>query len=390
MRTEDDIREAFRELARSAPDADSILADRSGRPDARASRGSRRGHRLLAPIAASAAVVAVIAASIAIGTGGHRGSVVAPGPAGHGAALPPYYVEIMQPPGKSRLVATVRDTRTGAVLATVRPPRGYWFIRVAPGADSDSFLLEANQHSEHPGLYLLRFNPADRRTSLTRLPIAVTLDTDELAMAPSGTEVAVASSSARMSKLQIYTRSGRLIRQWQDPGTFSLIPGPCLSWAAGYLAFSWDNNGTNVAAEGIRLIRATAASGSLIGTSRLVLPFKTVQIASFVLSGDGTTIASDVSLRHPRRPGSPVPGTLYEVFDEFSVATGKLTGQFWPSPQFFIIGTVYWSNWTGSTLIVTAPVPRTARHPRWPFGILTGGKFAPLPTPAGPWFAVAF
>lgn len=276
----------------------------------------------------------------------------------------------------------------------MRPPRGYWFIEAGPGADNDSFLLEANQHSEHPGLYLLRFNPADRGTSLTRLPIAVTLYTHGLTMSPSGTEVAVASgtNTGRIpSKLQIYTLSGRLVRQWQDPGTICLGGGlACLSWAAGYLAFGWDNNGTNVAAEGIRLIRVTAASGSLIGASRLVLPFKTVQIASFVLSGDGTTIASDVSLRHPRRPGSPVPGALYQVFEEFSVATGKLTGQFWPSPQFFIIGTVYWSNRTGSKLIVTAPVPRTSRHPRWPLGILTGGRFTPLPTPAGPWFAVAF
>lgn len=277
--------------------------------------------------------------------------------------------------------------RLPAVLAFATVLTGQ---RATAGADNDSFLLEANQPSEHPGLYLLRFHPADRGTSLTRLPIAVTLGTDDLAMAPSGTEVAVAGSSAWMpAKLQIYTLSGRLIRQWQDPGTFCLSPGPCLSWAAGYLAFSWDNNGTNVAAEGIRLIRATAASGGLIGASRLVLPFKTVQIASFVLSGDGRTIASDLSLRHPRRPGSHVRGTPYEVFEEFSVATGKLTGRFWPSNQSFV-GAVYWSSRTGSNLIVTAPAPRISRHPRWPFGILNRTRFTPLPTPAGNSFAIAF
>jgi hypothetical protein len=388
MRTEDDVRAALRVLADDAPDPSAVL---SALPPAtqpgvgtRRARHDGRLSRVVAPVAAAAAVIAVVATSIAIGTGGHRGSVVAPAPGGHGAALPPYYVDIMPPPGRSGLVTTIRDTRTGAVLATVRPPRGYWFIGAAPGADNDSFLLEANKHREYPGLYLLRFNPADHGTILTRLPIAVTLYTGGLAMSPRGTAVAVASgtSTGRMlSKLQIYTLSGRLIRQWQAPGTICLT-GPCLSWAAGHLAFSWNNNGTNVATEGIRLIRVTAASGSLLGASRLVLPLKTVNAADSVLTGDGTTIAADVQLR-------PGRGKIYNAYEEFSTATGKVTGRQWQSPS-IDVGAVYWSNWTGSTLLVTAPVPRTGRHPRWPLGILTEGRFTALPTPAGPWFAVAF
>ncbi len=222
---EDDVRAALRVLADDAPDPSAVLSALP--PATQPGLGTRRARhdgrlsRVVAPVAAAAAVIAVVATSIAIGTGGHRGVVVTPAAPVHGSGLPPYYVVITQPPGRSGLVTTVRDTRTGASLATVRPPRGYWFIGAGPGADNDSFLLEANQHSEHPGLYLLRFNPADRDTSLTRLPIAVTLDAHELAMSPSGTEVAVASgtNTGRIpSKLQIYTLSGRLIRQWQSPG----------------------------------------------------------------------------------------------------------------------------------------------------------------------------
>jgi hypothetical protein len=390
MHTEDDVRAALRVLADDAPDPSAILS--ALLPATHPGLGTRRARhdgrlsRIVAPVAAAAAVLAVVVTSIAIGTGGHRGGGAAPAASVHGSGLPPYYVEIMQPPGQSGLVATVRDTRTAVSLATVQPPRGYWFIDAGPGADYDSFLLEANQYNGPPGLYLLRFNPRDRGTSLTRLPIAVTLYTHGLATSPSGTEVAVASGTNTgkvPSKLQIYTLSGRLIRQWQAPGTICLSGGlSCLSWAAGYLAFSWNNNATNIAAEGIRLIPATAASGSLLGASRLVLPFKTVNAASFVLSGDGTTIPADVQLR-------PRPGVIYNVFEEFSAATGKLTGRYWPSRQDFV-GAVYWSNWTGSKLIVTAPFPRTSRSPRWSLGILTGGRFTPLPIPAGNSFAIAF
>jgi DNA-binding beta-propeller fold protein YncE len=367
-----------------------LQSQRAPRLAARDRSQRLRRSRWLQGLAAAAAVAAVAIAStvIATGTGGHRtGSTPgagAPGPKAHVGGVPPYYVLVAVPPRQSVPVATVRNTRTSAVLTTVRPPKGYWFIGAAAGADNDTFLLEANQHSERPGLYLLQFNPARRTTSLTRLPIPVTLYAGGLAVSPNGSEVAVASgtNTGRFpSKLQIYTLSGTLVRQWQDPGTICLLGSPCLSWAAsGYLAFTWNNNGKNVAVEGIRLIPATAASGSLLGTSRLVVPFKT-DYSDFVLSGDGATIAADVQLR-------PAPGKIYNSYEEFSTATGKLTARYYLSLS-IDVGSVYWSNWTGSELIVAAPYPRTSRNPRWPLGILARGKFTPLPTPAGI-FALAF
>ncbi len=394
--TEDDLRAVLREAG------DEIAADRLRPLDLQsqqsrlATRGRaarwRRG-RWLPGLAAAAAVtaVAIAATIIAAGTGGHRGgsstpSAVTPSVEAHAGGVPPYYVAIMS--GQSGLVTTVRDTKSGAVLATVPPPRGYWFVTAAPGATGDSFVLEANQHGGPSGLYLLQFNPADRTTSLARLPIPASLSTEGFAISPSGTELAVASvtNAGERSSLQIYTLSGKLVRQWQSPGSICLSAGlPCLSWSSsGYLAFAWSNNGTNVAEEGIRLIPQTASGASLLDASRLVIPLTTVSYADFVLSGDGARIEAGV-LVHPRH------GTFYSVFEEFSAITGKLIARYWPArPGVVGTGTAYGSNWTGSQLLVRAQFPQTSRNPRWLFGILTQGRFTPLPTPAGSWVSFAF
>jgi hypothetical protein len=385
MHTEDDIRAAYRTAAARASDAGTVLTAVRERQESRTSpRRGWRAPRLMAPLAAAAAVAAVAAISVAIGTGGHRGTNVAPSPVGHSNNLPPYYVAITSPPGQSGLVTTIRNTRSGATLATVHPPRGFWFVNAGAAASGDSFVLAANSHHSGLRFYVLRFNPVTRGTRLTKLPIPRTNVVDGLAVSPDGTEVAMTALDRTESQLRIYSVSGRLIRQWQDPGGICLTAGqPCLSWAAsGYLAFSWSSMTKDRRVNGIRLIRATAPSGTLVGPSRLVVPSKTAQVASFVLSGNGNTIAAAVALtdRH---------GVFATNFEEFSAVTGKLTRQFWLTPGTFA-GTMYWSNWTGSKLIAVAAFPRTSRTPRWPFGLFTAGRFAPLPTPAGQPFAFAF
>ncbi len=357
--------------------------------------GRWRRSRWLQGLAAAAAVTAVAVAATAIATGpashrrdGGAPSPVSPSAQAHAGGVPPYYVAMLASSTSLSLTTTVRDTRTGAVLATPTPPKGFWFIDAWPGPNSDSFVLEANEHSGPPGLYLLRFNPAGRSTSLTRLRIPATIYTRGLAVSPSGAELAVASGTNTgkvPSKLQIYTLSGRLVRQWQSPGTICLGWIPCPSWSSsGYLAFGWSNNGTNVAQEGVRLIPQTAAGASLLGASRVVLPLKTVIGSGIVLSGNGARIASGV-LFYPR------PRTFDSALEVFSAITGKLIGRYWTSrPDVIGTGTVFWSNWTGTELLARAQFPQNSRNPQWLLGILAQGRFSPLPTPAGSWAAFAF
>jgi hypothetical protein len=402
MRTEDDIREAFRELARGAPDVDSILAGLPERPGGRARGGRRRARRLLAPVAASAAVVAVIAASIAIASGGHIGggvsrSTIAPGAEAFGRGVPSYYMAITQA-GTRQVVTTVRDTRSGAVLATVNPPEGYQFNYAEAGANDDSFLLTAQRVLRSPALnepesfYVVQFNPAALSTKLVRLPIPAIANISGFTISPGGTELAVAIADPQGSQIRIYALAGQLIRHWQDPGyaCYNGYTGPCPSWgASGYLAFTWTNGSpaapgfghsakwiTGPSANGIRMIRVTAASGSLVYTSHLVVPFPDNSCISFILSGNTKTIAASVQLA-VRRGRTWYP---FVAFEEFSAATGKLTGQYWRT-RTLVNEQVYWSNQTGSTLIVMAPLSRTSQKTQWRLGILTRGRFMRLPTP---------
>jgi len=313
-----------------------------------------------------------------------------------------YYVAIMQP-FRQGVVTTVRDTRSGAVLATVSPPAGYQFGDAVAVPGYDSFVLAAQPvsppQSDPERLYVLQFNPATRSTTLTRLLIPAIPYPIGLTVSPDATELAAASAGPSGSDLRIYSLSGRLVRQWQGPGTIcqNESTAPCPSWAgSGYLAFGWVNYNasgyaggttapvTSRGANGARIIRATGASGSLLGASRLVVPFTSPAYTNLILSGDGKRIATDVLLRHGAK--------FYNAYEEFSVTTGLRTGQYLQTSG-DAVGGVFWSNQTGSTLIIREPPSnRQLANPRAVFrlGILTEGSFTPLPTPTGPWIAFAF
>jgi hypothetical protein len=142
MRDEDDLRAAFRTLERHAPDPDSVLravrthtsgpASRSRISAARrisaAGRARRRqpaGLRLLAPLAAATAVIAVIAASVAVTAGGQGDRTAGAGQAGPAKAGPaktgPGRPASISDRERSRLNAEVIDDflpATGAEFTT--------------------------------------------------------------------------------------------------------------------------------------------------------------------------------------------------------------------------------------------------------------------------------
>jgi hypothetical protein len=379
--TEDQLRAVFRVTGNQiTPDRIRPLAlpTADDLPARRYAIGRLRGTRWLPAIAAAAAVVVVAAAAVAIGAGNHQSGGRAAGAEANGAAPPRFFVGIAAPSSIRPQVAVVGDIRTGAVLATVHPPDGSSFVIAAAGHDDQSFLLEARQRDDRIGIYLLRFNPVNHSTRLSRLPIPALQSAASLAMSPSGTEVAVSTAAAGMAQLRIYALSGRLIQQWQDPGKVCELAGlglPCLSWAeSGYLAFDWFSPTNGIAADGIRLIPASAASGSLVGASRLVAPAKTFVIGNlnFLLSGNGATIDASVQVLHPTRPPFR--------FEQLSVATGKVTGKFWPLDGY---ASAWWSDRTGSTLMIVTAVGSVSR-----FGLLTRRGFTPLGR-AGTWSNLA-
>jgi hypothetical protein len=400
-----------------------------GRP-----RAGGQGHwsgwrRAVAPVAAAASVIAVVAASLAIaGSGGSQGQ--GPGaetPAARAAALasvPPYYVALTgYSPQPQR--AVVRATATGAVLATISAPRPYdAFTSVTGAADDRTFVLSAQRFwritpgkaglaaekrdSDAPvRFFRLRLGSTGRVAQLTALPLPEKPQAAQLAgigLSPDGSRLAVAlrgsgrSNAPRDPKIQVITLAPGAARQWVWPGpgrvgNFTpdgLTPdGMPLSWTADgrLLAFQkWTGNNVE-----LRLLNTTEP-GRNLRSAKLVVKFFD-RDGAFVLSpfSPGNTIITPDGAKMvvPTARNTLRPPTVELEITEFSASTGKAARVLDPW-RFKGTGAesrqnVLWTNPSGSTLIVesppgTDPAGRWIRHVIVPVpGVLTGGQFTPLP-----------
>ncbi len=403
MRTEDDIRAAFRVLAASAPDPESVLA---GVAQAEARRGDhsalqavtpptrparslpgRRAwtRRLAPPIAAAVAVLAIIGLAVALAAGGTRR--LSPGPAqgaGSPAGLPRYYVAYQV--GAQR--AVIGDLATGAMI-TVNLPRLY-VDGAAVTAGDRAFVFQTSRQSEpyHRYYYLARLSAPKRTVSLSRLPITATGQLVSFGLSPAGTALAVAfmdvSPPTRrvpgrvLSGVNIYSLNGTLLRAWRTRG-YVCDPGP-MTWAQNGLLmigvrFQQDHYGECV-------LNVSAPGSSLLGAIRLVVPRLgpgwVVQTAS--MAGNGQTIAATAN--------SAAPGDKWE-FVVFSAVTGTVLRRSWPDDSGFD-EEVLWDSYSGSQQIVQAPVSVRAKHQVYRYGVLTSGEFVPFRHFESEWFLTEF
>jgi hypothetical protein len=65
------------------------------------------------------------------------------------------------------------------------------------------------------------------------------------------------------------------------------------------------------------------------------------------------------------------------------VSTGQATSVLYPSHSHDAVSDVYWSNASGSVLVVEASLKSGLNPPRV-FGILTGSTFTPIPGSSSP------
>jgi hypothetical protein len=198
--------------------------------------------RIGTPVAAAAAVLAVVATSLAL-AGGSR----PPAPSASLAGVPPYYLALISSDPAGAIVsaraapsissspapsypgptttgsspspapsytgpsttaggeyAVIQDVVTGATVATVLPPRPFDTFEYATGAADDrTFVLAAQNLSKDAGilscgpteLFLARLDPIAGTVKLTPLPIPefpATSRVDGIALSPDGTRLAVA------------------------------------------------------------------------------------------------------------------------------------------------------------------------------------------------------
>jgi DNA-binding beta-propeller fold protein YncE len=397
MRTEDDIRAAFRQAAEQAPDADAVLAavrerlDKASAGQARAGQaGPRAVHRPLAALASAVAVMAVIGGSIALAAGGHaphRAAAIG-GHVPHRIAVsvwssgldvrnqgpggaPPYYLTLVNNNGTGLDYAAVVDTATGATLATVRPPKPFHtFDYVVGAADDRTFVLEAQRTfgGDATTLFRVQIDPSRRAVTLTELPIPPIRPDGQVngvALSPDGSMLAVLMRLAGSQLLSVYSMTSGAVKVWRQPGT-AMAWAP--SWGrGGILAFNWRS--------GVWLLNTATAGGGLIANSRLAVTEShgwNFGVGAVLTPGGRTVVAAQARFLHP--------GNKCE-FAEYSAKTGRQIEALWPEHDG--IDDVGWVSPSGNVLIVEV----TAKN-REVLGTLRGGRLTPIPSqavgPAGP------
>jgi hypothetical protein len=389
----------------------------------------RRWAAWLTPLAAAASVTAVVAASLAISSALHGGHRAASRPAGPFAGVPPYYVVLavrkpnLKPSIAQRQFAQIRAIATGAVLASVTPPKPYGTFSAAAAGNDHTFVLAANKwkvvranggtfaRAVATRFFLLRLGADGHVRQLTPLPIpamppgaeisgfAVTHDASKLAVALRG-----GVNGGPGPEIQVFSLATGAKRVWTWPGG-----GPITNNAGGNgQVLSWTEDGRTLAFQqwvgndiDVRLLDTTTAGGSLRSDSRLAVQWKddaesfhfvhgkasnVIEGFSAIITGDGTKIvaATASETKHPLNSEL--------AFTEFSATTGKVVKVLgrWPIPGLYPGQTqdVLWTNSSGSTLIVLAHVPGVpTKDPQSTnsagygieFGMLSGNTFTPLP-----------
>jgi hypothetical protein len=216
----------------------------------RRTAGPRRWPGWLAPVAAAAAVAAVIIASLAV-----SGLILRPagtGPAGSSgvfAKVPRYFVAL---PGLSGR-AVVGATATGAVRGTVAPPKPHTFFAwVAAAGDGRTFVLGTSltprgrfdaTKPRPVTLYQLVLGRSGHPGRLARLPIPTETGITGLAVSPDGSKLAVSFlpvPGETGSKIQVFSLPTGAGREWVWPGRGTLGQ-VAMSEASGGLQWEADN-----------------------------------------------------------------------------------------------------------------------------------------------------
>jgi hypothetical protein len=414
----DQVRAATRTAA-AVITADRLPPLRLDEPQAGHGRARRPGPAWFVPLVAAAAVIVIVAGSVAAGswlTGSRNGQPGAIRQAGPYAGVPAYYVAVESPS-----LAVVRATSTGATLAriTTRTP----FVGVTGAADDRTFVLDAQRQVTgptvrwpgHPVFYLLRLGASGAEESFTRLALPV-LPTGTavtgLALSPDGSRLAVEMDTGGWSRpglleIRVYTLATGAFSSWSTLGstdpeapygfTGSGADGSeSISWAADSrtLAFDWMDQAHLT---GVRLLDTAAGGGDLVAVSRLAVvefrsgslperPSTTLPsrdhvsgcVTNSIVSLDGSAIVCGYTTLIA---GSASAYDTTTGFIRYSTRTGKAAAvlgvyQFHGQAPGDI--SLYWVNSTGTTLIGGVLTPGGIR-----VGVISGQTFRPLPGIAG-------
>jgi hypothetical protein len=302
----------------------------------------------LLPLAAAAAVIAVITAGALVAglTAAHKPAAHKPAVSGSApASLPRFYVTTSSAPDGRGIQAVVRASASGQVTGTVPVPSAIpveWadsgtFVTAA--SDDRSFIIgvQGGQAPTKLGLDLRLFRFAisavGKPGHLTELaPAPMRNETTEgIALSPDGKLLAVSlqndSSPDAVGAIQVLDLATGAIRTWTAPANSVYIPGPP-SWADGsrVIAFTWlrsTQSGLMAAPRGIRLLD-TAAPGDNLVAGTVIVPSGVVaggSIVSAQITPDGRDVI--VVTWRDLTPRAKTH-TVVVHFAELQASTGRL------------------------------------------------------------------
>lgn len=429
---EERIRAAAQAAAGTVP-PDGVPPWRLPAPDsARLRRWGAPWVRRLTPVAAAAAVVAVILTVVTVSQNMHGTGASAPGTMTAGppissylasGRIPPYYIALAADgnPQFHPSYAVIHSTATGAALGTVAAAGRQTVVAVSAAANDRTFVLDeqqwpqvrTNQSAPH-SFILLRLGSGGQVTSLGRLGVAVPSGdfVTGLALSPDGRRLAVAVDAApHETVISVYTLATGAVRTWASSGGIGYVYGDLstpveagtLAWTTDQrtLAFDWLGTPTPSSSQGVWLLNLTLGGGNLLADSRQAMsggypssslgqamgidgtlscqgPSNVTPDGSAVICSTSAELGSRIA-RLPNGNMAPVPRGVKIGFVEYSTATGKITHVIGP----WTIGTastvasgVLWSNPSGSVLIGEIPAP--GNDGATEVGVISGNDFTPL------------
>ena len=298
--TEDRLRDAFRADAQTIqPDTirpRARLADVTG-PAAGGcaggpwSAGPRR--RLLIPLSAAAAVLAIVVAVALVSSGRSAVGPVAgsrPGaPGGPVQPAPPFFVGLLNKG------LAVYNATTGRQLTVITPPaRGVWFHGAAATSNDRVFIVATSHRNSTPcyvSLYRLTLTAAGRLADLAPLAVprvaGALQDDTGLTASPSGQFIGYATNDCTKAHSQagLINLASRQVRRW--PTTTETLLDLSISPDGRTLFF---DNPLNYGGDGtIRALPTSARPGPLLRQTRIVLPASSGvdQTGSVAVAGRG-------------------------------------------------------------------------------------------------------
>ncbi len=330
-RMEDRLRDAYGAATRTVrPEAIRDLPDLAARRAG--ARPRPRRARLLIPLAAAAAVTAIVTGVAVMSplSGSHPGQA-APLPPG----VPTFYLEPSTPvyiPGTQSSSLEVLSTATGKVVGTVTPPPGMSFGSQAAALAGDrTFLVTASPESGgcFTEFYEVTLNDTGQPGPLTSLDVRISGFPAflSLSVTPDGHTAAFAAESCSQyvgtvtAQLDVISLRTRQVRTWSPPPDAGLAD-VSLSADGRELAVKQSaiiGNGPTPTST-VRILSTSAPSGQLDLLSHVTSQAGEPDWAA--LSGDGRSLQV-CSAPAPSSPPPTTPQTVTVTCDTLSLSSAR-------------------------------------------------------------------